>query len=92
MRETVIRCDHCGNVIDGDPYKVYVDQVDKETGMMSVAISDQNGVLYDKIADLDWCENCHKNLVRFLLDTSHLLLARPPVRYYPSRETDEEIE
>lgn len=73
-REVIIRCNHCGNIIEGDPYKVYLERVDRETEDFLVS-----GKLpaFERVEKMDWCGNCFHNLTQFLLDTSHLLLAHP---------------
>lgn len=76
MREIIIRCDHCGNVIDGDPYRVSLERIDRETGEFRLELPEA----FEQVAELDWCENCFSNLAALLLDTSHLLLANPPVK------------
>lgn len=80
MREIIIRCDHCGNVIDRDPYKVCLEQVDRESGGMRTSQPEA----FEKVAEMDWCENCFQNLAKLLLDTSHLLLATPCQREAPA--------
>ena len=80
MREIIIQCDHCGNVIDGDPYKVCLEQVDRESGELRMGQPEA----FEKVAEMDWCANCFHNLTAFLLDTSHLLLATPCQREAPA--------
>ena len=75
MRELIIRCDHCGKVIEGNPFKVCLEQIDRETEDFYVdQTKDQ-----EKVRSMDWCENCFRNLTAFLLDTSHKLLVDPNV-------------
>lgn len=75
MRETIIRCNHCGKIIEGDPYKVFMEQIDRETGDYSV----QKKADCNKVEKLDWCENCFHNLTELLLDTNHHLFVNPPM-------------
>lgn len=75
MRELIIRCDHCGKVITGDPYKVCLEQAGRETGDFSIDQTEDQ----KKVREMDWCESCFHNLIAFLLDTSHKLLAVAPV-------------
>ena len=75
MRELIIRCDHCGKMIEGNPYKVCLEQIDRETDDYSVEQTEDQ----KKVREMDWCENCFGNLTAFLLDTSHQLLVAPPV-------------
>lgn len=75
MRELIIRCDHCGKVIEGNPYKVCLEQIDRETDDYSIKQTEDQ----KRVREMDWCENCIRNLTAFLLDTNHHLLAAPPV-------------
>ena len=75
MRELIIRCDHCGKVIEGNPYKVCLEQIDRETDDYSIEQTEDQ----KKVREMDWCENCFRNLTAFLLDTSHKLLVASPV-------------
>lgn len=75
MRELIIRCDHCGKVIAGNPYKVCLEQVNRETDDFSIDQTEDQ----EKVRSMDWCENCTKNLTAFLLDTSYKLLVDPNV-------------
>lgn len=75
MRELIIKCDHCGKVIEGNPYKVRLEQEDRDTEEFITNLTEEQ----QKVGDMDWCENCFRNLTAFLLDTSHKLLAAPNV-------------
>lgn len=75
MRELIIRCDHCGKIIEGNPYKVCLEQIDRETDDYSIEQTEDQ----KKVREMDWCENCFRNLTAFLLDTSHKLLVAPNV-------------
>lgn len=89
MREIIIRCDHCGNVIDGDPYKVVLQQENRENGLfidMDPAVKKYQ----DPVGEMDWCENCFHNLAALLLDTSHLSLATPCQREAPAARDQED--
>lgn len=76
MRELIIHCDHCGKVIKGNPYKVRLEQEDRDTEDFITDLTEEQ----QKVGDMDWCENCFGNLTAFLLDTAHHLLAAPPVQ------------
>lgn len=76
MRELIIRCDHCGKVIEGNPYKVRLEQEDRDTEEFITNLTEEQ----QKVGDMDWCENCFRNLTAFLLDTSHKLLVAPPIQ------------
>ena len=67
MRELIIRCDHCGQIIKGNPYKVCLEQIDRKTDDYSIEQTEDQ----EKVREMDWCENCFGNLTAFLLDTSH---------------------
>ena len=75
MRELIIRCDHCGKRSEGNPYKVCLEQIDRETDDYSIEQTEDQ----KKVREMDWCENCFRNLTAFLLDTSHKLLVAPNV-------------
>lgn len=54
MRVTIIRCDKCGEVIEGDPYKLKVMQ-EEINGDMDYARTELDGY--------DLCENCIAELI-----------------------------
>lgn len=70
MKEIIIRCDHCGKVIEGNPCKVCLEKIDRETDDYSAELTEDQ----KKVREMDWCENCMRNLTAFLLDTNHHLL------------------
>ena len=84
MRELIIRCDHCGKVIEGNPYKICPEEIDRETDDFASELTEE----YKKVRDMDWCENCFNNLLTFLLDTSHKLLVAPPIQEEAQADLD----
>lgn len=74
MRETIIKCDHCGKVIKGYPYKIRLEQEDQD----ELICTDAEG--NEEVSELDWCENCFRNLTDLLLDTSHQLFVNPSLK------------
>lgn len=83
MREIIIQCDHCGNVIDGDPYKVVLQRENRENGFF-IDMDPAMEKYQEPVGEMDWCKNCFQNLAKLLLDTSHLLLATPCQREAPA--------
>lgn len=62
MRELIIYCDCCGKKIEGDPYKIFVEQVNREYGETLACATDeieQN----EKLCEKDWCVDCVRRMV-----------------------------
>lgn len=66
MRKTVINCDRCGHEIEGDPYKIITEQVDKESGdWLDPEAEEQLDGIKD-IPKMDFCKNCMETLIEII--------------------------
>ena len=62
MRELIIYCDCCGKKIEGDPYKIFAEQVDREHGEIVNWATDETE-RKEKLYGKDWCMDCFHRVI-----------------------------
>lgn len=88
MRKQIIICDGCGNIIEEEPLKFWVEYTDRETGEYSLDIQDE--VTKKISSDKEYCRGCIKQIGQFLknLPGSSTKSAEKPIN--PPCEVDSE--
>lgn len=69
-----ICCDHCGEEIQGAGFRVVGEQKPRDGTQLYEVTDPELRILADQVENMDFCERCFGNLMKFLADTDHKLL------------------
>lgn len=70
MKIQVIKCDSCKNEIVGNPYRIFIDETDRDTG--DILIGDYAPTL----KKMDFCKKCVSRITAFALDLNKKVKAK----------------